>query len=90
MEMTNINVRVDKTTKNAAEDVFKALGMNMTTAITLFLRQTIIQNGIPFSLSLDVPNEETIASFLEGDEIAKDPKRKHYSSIEELKAALEE
>lgn len=88
MEVVNINVRVDKPTKTAAEAIFNSLGLNMTTAITLFLRQTIMQNGIPFDLKLEVPNAETLEAFEEGDRIANDPNAKHYSSIEELREAL--
>jgi len=46
----NINVRVDGNVKEQAQDVFAALGMDMTTAINIFLRQAIRKNGIPFEL----------------------------------------
>jgi len=46
----NINIRVDGDVKNRAQDVFSALGMDMTTAINIFLRQAIRKNGIPFEL----------------------------------------
>jgi len=47
---TNINIRVDSNIKNKAQDVFSALGLDMTSAINVFLRQAIRQNGIPFKL----------------------------------------
>jgi len=47
---TNINIRVDGDVKNKAQDVFAALGMDMTTAVNIFLRQAIRKNGIPFDL----------------------------------------
>ena len=47
---TNINVRVDSDVKNKAQDVFSALGLDMTSAINVFLRQAIRKNGIPFEL----------------------------------------
>lgn len=56
METTNLNIRTDKEVKAAAERIFDALGLTMTTAINIFLRQTIRVNGIPFDLRLDVPN----------------------------------
>ena len=46
----HINVRVDGDIKNKAQDVFLALGMDMSTAINIFLRQVIRKNGIPFEL----------------------------------------
>jgi len=46
----NINIRVDNEVKNKAQDVFANLGMDMTTAVNIFLRQVIRKNGIPFEL----------------------------------------
>ena len=57
MESTNLNIRTDKEVKAAAERIFAELGLNMTTAVNLFLRQAIRENGIPFPLKLDVPND---------------------------------
>ena len=52
---TNINVRVDSEVKNKAQEVFAALGLDMTSAINIFLRQAIRKNGIPFELIADKP-----------------------------------
>ena len=89
MAVTNLNIRTDKDVKDKAEMIFAELGLNMTTAINMFLRTTIREHGIPFSLKLDVPNSTTAAAIEEGRRIAGDPNVKGYSSIEELKAALE-
>ena len=89
MESTNLNIRTDKAVKVAAEKIFEELGMNMTTAVNIFLRQTIRENGIPFELKLSVPNETTAAAIEEGRRIAHDPNVKGYKSIDELKAALD-
>ena len=56
MATTNLNIRTDKEIKDQAERIFSELGLNMTTAINMFLRTTIRENGIPFALKLDVPN----------------------------------
>ena len=89
MESTNLNIRTDKAVKAAAEKIFEELGMNMTTAVNIFLRQTIRENGIPFELKLSVPNETTAAAIEEGRRIAHDPNVKGCKSIDELKAALD-
>ena len=89
MAVTNLNIRTDKEIKESAEMIFSELGLNMTTAINMFLRTTIREHGIPFSLKLDVPNSTTSAAIEEGRRIAGDPNVKGYSSIEDLKAALE-
>ena len=89
MATTNLNIRTDKEIKEQAEQIFSDLGLNMTTAVNMFLRSTIRENGIPFDLKLEVPNEETAAAIEEGRRIASDPDVKGYTDISELKAALE-
>ena len=89
MATTNLNIRTDKEIKEQADRIFSELGLNMTTAINMFLRSTIRENGIPFALKLDTPNEVTAAAIEEGRRIASDNSVKGYTSMEELKAALE-
>lgn len=88
--MTNLNIRTDKEVKAAAERVFEALGLNMTTAVNIFLRQSIRENGIPFALRLDVPNDTTAAAIAEGRRMATDKTQKGYSNMDDLKAALDD
>ncbi|MDR2031894.1 MAG: type II toxin-antitoxin system RelB/DinJ family antitoxin [Azoarcus sp.] len=49
--MTQINIRLDDDLKARAETLFAELGMNMTTAITVFLRQSLLRGGIPFEIT---------------------------------------
>lgn len=88
--VTNLNIRTEKAVKEAAESIFAELGLNMTTAVNMFLRQTIRENGIPFSLKLDRPNEITMAAIAEGRRIAVDRNEKGYKSLSDLKEALDE
>ena len=90
METTNLNIRTDKNVKEAAEKIFNELGLNMTTAVNIFLRQTIRTNGIPFELSLNTPNDITRAAIAEGRAIATDKSIRGYTNMNDLKAALEE
>lgn len=85
---TNLNIRTDKDIKLAAEKIFEELGLNMTTAVNIFLRQSIRSNGIPFELKLDIPNEVTAAAIEEGRRLADDKTVKGYSTMDELRAAL--
>ena len=50
MPVTNINIRVDSDVKNKAQEIFTLLGLDMTTAINIFLRQAIQWRGIPFTI----------------------------------------
>ena len=86
MSTVNLNIRTDKEIKEKAENIFQELGLNMTTAINMFLRTSIRENGIPFDLKIDSVNDETKLAIEEGRKIADD---KTIVSIEELKKALE-
>ncbi len=81
---TNICLRMDTELKKEAERVFSELGMNMTTAFNIFVRQSVRQGKIPFEISLNVPNAETIAAMKEAESISRDPKIKGFNSTSEL------
>jgi len=49
--MAQVNIRIDDELKNRADSIFEELGLNMTTAFTIFVRQTIRQGGIPFEIT---------------------------------------
>lgn len=55
---SNINIRVDAELKEKVESLFADLGINMTTAITIFLKSAVNHDGIPFELKHSRPNEE--------------------------------
>lgn len=84
---TNLNIRIDRNIKETSEKVFEDLGLNMTTAINMFLRQVIRVNGIPFEIKGTTPNKETTEAIEESIRLAND-NSKGYSSIEDLKNAL--
>ena len=85
---TNISVRLDRELKERADEFFREVGMNMSTAINVFLRQTLRLGKIPFNIAVDRPNEETIAALIEGERLAYDTSIKGYASAEELFAEL--
>ena len=58
MASTNLNVRVDENVKKSAETVLDELGLNMSTAVNMFLRAVIREEGIPFKVSLKKPEED--------------------------------
>lgn len=87
MNSSNLNIRTNKDVKEQAEQLFAELGLNMTTAINLFLRTAIRKRCIPFDLVLDVPNETTISAIEEGKRLLKNPDSPKYSNMKDLKAA---
>lgn len=85
MATTNINVRVDSMLKQEAETLFNDLGLNMSSAINMFLRSAIMHNGIPFEVKRQTPNEETKAALSEYEEMKKNPENyKRYDSFDEI------
>ena len=83
-DTTNFSVRIDSDIKKQCEELYNDLGMTLTTAINVFLRQSLRVGGLPFELRQERPNKETIAAMLEAERIAKDPAVKGYTDLNEL------
>lgn len=64
---TNISIRMDADLKAQADALFAELGMNLSTAFNIFVRQSLREGRIPFDIALNHPNKETIAAMLEAD-----------------------
>ena len=86
---TNISIRMDNDLKNKAEALFGELGMNISTAFNIFVRQSLREGRIPFEVSLNYPNSYTIAALQEAERIADDPSVKGYTDMRKLFADLE-
>lgn len=61
----NLQVRMDKEDKEAAEAVFEVLGMTTSQAIKIFLRQVVLNNALPFKVAIPQPNQETLEAIQE-------------------------
>ena len=85
---TNISIRMDTDTKAKADALFNELGMNISTAFNIFVRQSLREGRIPFDISLNQPNSETIAAMLEAERIAADPSVKGYTDLDTMFADL--
>ncbi|MDR2182899.1 MAG: type II toxin-antitoxin system RelB/DinJ family antitoxin [Clostridiales bacterium] len=89
MEPTNINIRMDKNLKRQAESLFSELGMNMTTAFNIFLRQSVREGRIPFEISLNRPNYETLEAMKEAEEMKQNPSLgKSYTDVDQMMKEL--
>lgn len=84
MQNTSITIRTDKDIKDRVKNLYAALGMDLTTAVNVFFRQSLIHNGMPFEVKLDIPNAETFAAFEEGDKMINDPTAPRFSSVDAL------
>lgn len=89
MSATTMNIRVDSDIKNNAKEIFAELGMDLTTAVNIFLRQSIRHHGIPFELKISVPNKETIEAINEVKKMEKNPSLgKSYTDIDKMMREL--
>ena len=85
MANANINIRVDADIKAQAQKLFSDLGMDLTTAVNVFLRQSIEQGGIPFVIAQRRYNPETELAMQEArDIISGKIGAKRYTSAKEL------
>ena len=83
--MANVNVRIDDDIKKEAERILAKIGLNPTTAITLFYNQIIRTNSIPFELKIDEPNETTVKAINEVEDYeTKLKKAKTFFTVNEL------
>lgn len=85
--MTTINIRVDENLKKEASELLEELGLDMTTAMNLFLRKLISHGGIPF----EIRRNDTLQALREVEKIrAGELKTKRYRNVDELIEDLED
>ena len=82
-------IRIDTNTKTQAVKLFNALGMDMSEAVNIFLRQCILRGGLPFNVEMPHYNKETLDAMAEAKKISRDPDVEGYTSMKKLKKALE-
>lgn len=88
MENTNFTFRMDKQLKKEAEELFDELGITLSSALTLFLKQSVREQRIPFEISLQKPNKKTIQAIKEGEKVAYSKKVKGFTSVDEFMVDL--
>ncbi|MFA6774513.1 MAG: type II toxin-antitoxin system RelB/DinJ family antitoxin, partial [Sphaerochaeta sp.] len=84
---TSMTIRMNRDVKQQAQQIFSDLGMDMSTAINIFLRQAISFKGLPFEVALHTPNEVTLAAM----DAAEHDKDMHgpFESVASLMDALD-
>ena len=90
MASTPTQVRIDSEIKKQASAVFANLGLDMSTAVNMFLHQCVLHQGLPFAVEIPQYSEKTIEAMAEARRISRSPDGKGYTSMEELKAALDD
>ena len=84
MAKVSTNISLDADLKKASQELYADLGMDLTTAITIFLKQSLRVQGLPFVVTRENPNAETAAAMNEYYEMKAHPEKyKKYSSFRE-------
>lgn len=88
MSSVNVTFRVDEELKKQADLLFSELGMNLSTAFNIFLRQSVREQQLPFRISKNTPNAVTLAALdaAENDEDIYGPFDDVVSLMEALNA----
>ena len=87
---TPTQIRIDSDIKKEATELFELLGIDMSTAINIFLHQCVLHEGLPFAVEMPKYKKETLEAMEEAKRISRDENAASYSTMEELKKALEE
>lgn len=81
---TPTQIRIEENTKKQAVELLEGLGLNLSDAVNMFLRQVVLQNGIPFEVKYPEFKPEVIEAMEEAKQISRDPNVKGYTDINEL------
>lgn len=89
-EAINMSFRVDKELKKQADELFKELGMNTSVALNMFLKQSVKEQKLIFTPSINAPkpSRKLKKSLKEAESIRKNPERTGYKTINEVLKAL--
>ena len=85
---TPTQIRIDSDIKKQATELFSKLGLDMSSAVNLFLYQCVLRGGLPFSVEIPKYNKETIKAMDDAKRISNDSNVKGYTSMDELKKSL--
>ena len=85
MARVNTNISIDPNLKERSIELFSHFGLDLSTAISLFLQQSVREQRIPFEIRLDVPNKTTREALSEHEDMKKNKQKyKRHSSFAEL------
>lgn len=85
MAKVSTNISLDPSLKKKAIKLYSEFGLDLSTAISLFLSQSVREKRIPFEIRMDIPNEETKQALGELNEMKNDKKKyKRYDSFKQI------
>lgn len=89
MATTNITMRMDEDLKAQLQELVSNLGMDMTTFFTISAKQAVREQRIPFDVSMNIPNKETVNAIEEVRQMKQNPTLgKSYTDVDEMMKEL--
>lgn len=89
MSTTPTQIRIDTEIKTQANTLFHELGLDMSSAVNLFLHQCVLRGGLPFAVEKPRYSRATLEAMDEARRISRDPNVESYDTMDDLIAALE-
>lgn len=83
-------IRIDADIKKQANELFSTLGMDMSSAVNIFLNQCVLRGGLPFSVEVPQYSKVVLEAMEEARRISRDANVPGYNNMEDLEKALEE
>ena len=83
-------IRIDADIKKQATDLFNDLGLDMSSAVNLFLHQCVLRGGLPFRVEMPRYTQRILDAMDEARRISRDPDVRGYTNMDDLRKALEE
>lgn len=85
MAKVSTNISIDPNTKIEAQTLLAEFGMDLSTAVNIFLKQLVYERAFPFTISRETPNQVTIDAMNELQEALSSPEKyKRYDSVESM------
>ena len=83
-------VRIDETLKKQSAELFSQLGIDMSSAVNIFLKQCVMRGGLPFEVAVPHYKQEALETMEEAKRLSRDPKARRYSNFSEALEDLDE
>ena len=85
MAKVSTNITIDAETKTKAQALLADFGMDLSTAVNVFLKQMIYEGSFPFSITREIPNKLTLEAMKESQEILRHPEKyKRYDNVDRM------
>ena len=85
MSKVSTNISIDAETKAKAQVMLADLGMDLSTAVNVFLRQMLYEGKIPFSITREAPNKITLEAMREAQDMQRSPEKyKKYDNVDSM------